>query len=64
MIEYHVAGKDISDKAVMRAMELSAESYCPAQAMLIKAFPMTLKFYLYEGESIESASLMMEGALS
>ena len=57
-------GKDISEAAVMRAMELSAESYCPAQAMLAKAFPMTLKYYLYEGETIESASLMMEGSLS
>ena len=64
VIEYHVAGKDISEKAVMRAMELSADSYCPAQAMLAKAFPMTLKYFIYEGEEVESASLMMEGSLN
>ena len=61
VIEYHLAGKDIGENAVTRAMELSADSYCPAQAMLIKAFPMTLKYFIYEGEKIESATLVTEG---
>jgi putative redox protein len=63
VIEYHVAGKDISEEAVKRAMELSADSYCPAQAMLAKAFPMTLQYYLYEGENVESATLVVQGSL-
>jgi putative redox protein len=61
VIEYHLAGKEIAENAVTRAMELSAESYCPAQAMLGKAFPMTLKYFIYEGEKIESAPLVIEG---
>jgi putative redox protein len=42
VIEYIVTGKDISETAVLRAIELSVEKYCPAQAMLSKAFPMRL----------------------
>jgi putative redox protein len=47
VIEYHVTGKDVDEKAVVRAMELSATRYCPAQAMLAKVFPMELKYYIY-----------------
>ena len=47
VIEYHVAGKDIAENAVSRAMELSADAYCPAQAMIGKIIPLTLKYYIY-----------------
>ena len=40
-IEYHVTGSNIAEKAVARAIELSAVRYCPAQAMLAKAFSST-----------------------
>jgi putative redox protein len=63
VIEYHVAGKDLSEKAVTRAMELSADTYCPAQAMLGKVMPLELKYYIYEGENLESAELVLEGKL-
>ena len=63
VIEYHLAGKDISEKAVTRAMELSAESYCPAQAMLNKVIPLTLKYFIYEGESLADSPLVNEGQL-
>ncbi|MFQ5614915.1 MAG: OsmC family protein [Anaerolineales bacterium] len=36
-VEYIVTGKDISPKAVERAIELSATRYCPASGMLEKA---------------------------
>jgi len=61
VIEYLVAGRKIDEIALMRAIELSAEKYCPAQAMLSKAFPIRLiykifdedgKTTLYEGEHI------------
>jgi len=42
VIEYHVAGKGISESAVSRAMELSADTYCPAQAMIGKIIPLSL----------------------
>lgn len=63
VIEYHFAGKDISEAAVTRALELSAESYCPAQAMLSKVFPISLKYIIYEGETIDQGIKTIEGAL-
>lgn len=63
VIEYHVAGKEISESAVTRSMELSADAYCPAQSMLGKIIPLTLKYYIYEGEKIGDAQLVIEGQL-
>jgi len=42
-IEYVISGKDISRAAVERAVELSANKYCPAQAMLKHVAPMEMK---------------------
>jgi putative redox protein len=47
-IEYHLTGSEIDEKAVVRAIELSATRYCPAQSMLAKVFPITLKYYIYD----------------
>ncbi len=63
VIEYHVAGKDIAENAVSRAIELSADTYCPAQAMIGKIIPLTLKYYIYEGEKVSDAKLVIEGQL-
>ncbi len=63
VIEYHVAGKDIAENAVTRAMELSADTYCPAQAMLGKLMPLTLKYFIYEGDAIENTQLVLKGQL-
>lgn len=54
IIEYLVTGKDIQEAAVVRAIQLSAEKYCPAQAMLIKAFPikMTYKIFDEDGKTL------------
>jgi putative redox protein len=48
VIEYLVSGRDVDDTAVLRAIELSAEKYCPAQAMLGKAFPMQLVYKIFD----------------
>ena len=48
VIEYLVTGKDVDETAVLRAIELSAEKYCPAQAMLGKAFPMQLVYKIFD----------------
>jgi len=62
VVEYLVTGRGVDEAAVLRAIELSAEKYCPAQAMLSKAFPMQLiykildedsKMVLKEGEYIQ-----------
>jgi len=63
VIEYHVAGKEISENAITRAMELSADTYCPAQAMLGRVIPLELKYFIYEGDTLESAELVGEGKI-
>lgn len=42
-IEYIISGNEISKEAVERAVQLSADKYCPAQAMLKQVAPMDLK---------------------
>jgi putative redox protein len=59
-IDYLVTGKDVDEKAVVRAIQLSAERYCPAQAMLAPVFPMELYYHIFEEESGEK-KLVKEG---
>ncbi len=47
-IEYHVTGKEVDEKAVVRSIELSAIRYCPAQGMLAKVVPIRLLYFIYE----------------
>lgn len=60
-IEYHVTGHEVSEKAVVRAMELSAERYCPAQAMLSQIIPIALKYFIYEESEDDEAVLVIKG---
>jgi putative redox protein len=55
-IKYHVTGKTVDQKAVLRAIELSATRYCPAQSMLAEVFPMVLEYYIYnqDGDLVTS----------
>jgi len=46
LIEYVVAGEDIDPAAVERAVELSEQKYCPAQAMLAKSIAIEHKITL------------------
>ena len=48
VIEYILTGNNLSREAVERAVELSAEKYCPAQAMLKQVAPMELKISIDE----------------
>jgi len=48
VIEYHVTGKNVEEKAVVRSIELSATRYCPAQGMLAKVVPIQLLYFIYE----------------
>ena len=54
IIEYQVLGDDISEDALIRAIELSSEKYCPAQTMLSKAFPIKLIYKIFDksGETL------------
>jgi putative redox protein len=50
VIEYLITGHQVDEAAVIRAIELSATRYCSAQAMLVKAFPIELKYHIYEDQ--------------
>ncbi|MBI5944167.1 MAG: OsmC family protein [Chloroflexi bacterium] len=52
VIEYLISGSGVNETAVLRAIELSAERYCPAQAMLSKAFPMRLVYKIFDEDGI------------
>ncbi len=62
LLEYHLAGDDLDEQAVIRSIELSATKYCPAQAMLGEIIPLTLQYYIYQGEDLETAELVVEGS--
>ena len=54
-IEYQITGHGVDEKAVLRAIQLSAERYCPAQGMLSQVVPIDLAYEVYEaGESGDS----------
>jgi hypothetical protein len=50
----------VDEKAVLRAIELTAKSYCPAQAMLGKTMPIDLRYRIYEEQDGEK-KLVSEG---
>lgn len=55
VIEYHFSGNNIDEAAVLRAIELSATKYCPAQAMLGKVVPLEMKYFIRDAASGELA---------
>ena len=44
LLTYKVTGKDIDPEALERAIQLSADKYCPAQAMLSKAVKIDTRY--------------------
>jgi putative redox protein len=61
VIEYEVTGHGIQESALRRAIELSAQAYCPAQSMLGKIMPLKLEYTVYEGDSEEKRELVTRG---
>jgi putative redox protein len=61
IIDYIVIGHNLDESAVVRAIELSATRYCPAQAMLEKVFPIELHYHIYEDEGNGQRSLVSSG---
>jgi putative redox protein len=60
-IVYLVSGQSVDEAAVLRAIELSALKYCPAQAMLSKVFPMDLVYEIYEDKGNGEKELVKQG---
>jgi len=48
VLKYIFTGKGLSEDAILRAIELSITKYCPAHAMLEKAFPIDIEYEIYE----------------
>jgi putative redox protein len=61
VIEYEVTGRGIQEAALLRSIELSAQAYCPAQAMLTQIMPLKLEYQIFEGDSRESRELVTRG---
>lgn len=57
-IEFRFHGTGLKEEAVRRAIELSVGKYCPAFAMLVKAFPIRTLYGIYDGET---KALLREG---
>jgi len=49
-IEYLISGHDVDETAVQRAIELSENKYCPAQAMFNKILPIRLSYKILQAE--------------
>lgn len=53
VVEYVIRGIQVDEAAVLRAIELSVEKYCPAHAMLSKAFPFEFCYQIIDDVSDE-----------
>ena len=60
-ITFVVTGKQVSEDAMLRSIELAATKYCPASAMLEQAFPMDLQYEIYDEEDGGDARLIHQG---
>jgi len=49
-IEYLISGHDVDETAVQRALELSENKYCPAQAMFTQILPIKLSYKIIPAE--------------
>ncbi|MEP7137221.1 MAG: OsmC family protein [Chloroflexota bacterium] len=61
LITYVVTGNEIEESAVLRAIELSATKYCPAQFMFGQIFPIDLQYEIYEDEGHDAKRLTHQG---
>jgi len=61
VITYVVKGSQINEASVLRAIQLTATKYCPAQAMLGQIFPIDLQNEIYEDDGKGSQHLTHQG---
>ncbi|NWG07540.1 MAG: OsmC family protein [Chloroflexi bacterium] len=61
-ITYRVTGSNIEENALLRAIELSATRYCPAQSMLGQVFPIDLRYEIYEEDANGERHLTCQGS--
>ncbi len=61
-INYIVTGHNVAEKAVVRALELSATRYCPAQNMLARVLPIRLQYQIFEDKGNDERELRVQGS--
>jgi putative redox protein len=61
VIEYLISGSSVDELALLRSIQLSAERYCPAQAMLAQVFPIELRYSIFEDEPGGERRLIKSG---
>lgn len=60
-IDYQVTGHSVDENAVKRAIKLSAERYCPAQAMLGQVVPIELEYQIFEAHDNGEREMISSG---
>jgi len=60
-LEYVVVGHAINEADLIRAIDLSIKKYCPVHAMLKKAFPIALRYSIFEEEGRGTQKLVKQG---
>ena len=60
-INYHVTGHAVDESAVVRAIELSAKRYCPAQSMLAQVVPIDLRYQIYDADGDQRGEILASG---
>lgn len=57
-----IKGNEVNETALLRAIELSATKYCPVHFMLEQAFPIDIRYEIYEDEGEGNEHLIHQGA--
>ncbi|MGB6423590.1 MAG: OsmC family protein [Anaerolineales bacterium] len=60
-IEYFITGHGVDETAVLRAIGLSANRYCPAQAMFNQVMTIELKYHIFDDEGAGKRSEIKSG---
>lgn len=58
---YEVTGNAVDEAALVRAIDLSMQKYCPVHAMLEKAFPISERYEIYEDKGNGERELVKSG---
>jgi len=58
LITYRITGQSVDEAAVLRAIELSVEKYCPSLAMLDKTVPFEFDYEVFEIQGDREAQLV------
>jgi putative redox protein len=62
IMEYVVVGHDIQETALLTAIDRSIQKYCPVHAMLKRAFPIDVRYSIYEdGVDGQQPGLIKQG---